>query len=81
MDVVGIGIVLIFLSVVLSLLPTSPFAAAIEAIDSSSPIFAYLGWILPIDEVIVTMELWLVAVSTYYTVKIIGRWIKLLDGG
>lgn len=79
MDIANIGIVLILLSSVLAMLPESPFTAVIEALNTS-PILQYIGWIVPIPEIVAFLELWLVAISSYYAVLILARWVKLIQG-
>lgn len=65
------------LSLIFALLPRSPF----KVIDNS-PISEYLGtfnYFFPISEIIVILQLWLVAVGGYYIVQTALRWIKAIE--
>lgn len=76
LNISNIGIIFIFLDFVISFLPSSPFDFAIQRIGSI-PYIDFLLWVCPVGEIVVTLELWLVAVSTVYVVLMLGRWIKV----
>lgn len=64
------------LKYVINLLPNSPF----QLLDNS-PIASYLGTInyfIPLDFMVSTMEIWLMAVSCYYLYSAILRWVKAI---
>ncbi len=67
-----------FLDWVLKLLPTSPFAAYIDALENI-PFLAYLNYFLPISTFIAIGEAWLVAVGLFYLYSIILRWIRAIE--
>ncbi len=65
------------LSWVLNLLPDSPF----QMLDTSpiKPYLATLNWIVPVDFVVSTMELWLAAILVYYTYSAILRIVRAIS--
>lgn len=63
---------------VLKLLPTSPFAAYIDALENI-PFLAYLNYFLPISTFVAIGEAWLVAVGLFYLYSIILRWIRAIE--
>lgn len=69
----GLGAIL---SWVVNLLPASPF----QLIDNSpiQPFIATFNWFVPLNTIIAILELWLIAVGTYYLYMVILRWVKLL---
>ena len=67
-----------FLDWVLKLLPTSPFAAYIDALENI-PFLASLNYFLPISTFVAIGEAWLVAVGLFYLYSIILRWIRAIE--
>ena len=61
------AIKVIILSVVLSLLPSSPFVGFSNLVNNV-PYLAYLNWFIPIPQIIVILEAWLSIVAIYYTI-------------
>ena len=61
------AIKVIILGVVLSLLPASPFVGFNNLI-SQVPFIGYLNWFIPIPQIIVILESWLVVVAAYYAI-------------
>lgn len=61
----------------LSILPSSPFQM-IENVEVSQYLSGF-AWVVPINQVIVILELWLVAIGVYYLIMIILRWVKVLN--
>ncbi len=62
---------------IIDLLPDSPF----KLLDST-PIQPYLkniNWVIPVDFIIDTLSLWLVAVAGYYTYSAILRMLNTID--
>lgn len=59
------AIKVIILSVVLALLPVSPFVGY-SYLVANIPYIGYLNWFLPIPEMIAVIESWLVVVASYY---------------
>lgn len=66
-----------FLSWVLALLPTSPFTSFLDSMETI-PYLGWLNWFLPISEMIVIGEAWLVAIGTFYLYSVILRWVKAI---
>lgn len=65
------------LTTIFSVLPPSPFT-----IVDNSPLKPYLGYInyfVPFDECINLLQLWLVAIGSYYLYQIVLRWIKAIE--
>lgn len=62
---------------ILSILPASPFSA----IDNSSvaEYLGYLNWIIPLDQIIAILEVWLIAIATFYIISIALRWVKAIQ--
>lgn len=67
-----------FLDWVLALLPTSPFTAFIESMETL-PYLGWLNWFLPISEMIVIGEAWLVAIGLFYLYSVILRWVRAIS--
>lgn len=78
LSIANIGIVLIFMSFALALLPVSPFNAFINSFGSI-PYLDILNWFVPVSEALAIGEAWLAAITTYYTVSLILRWIKAIE--
>lgn len=65
------------LSWLLALLPDSPFQSI-----SNSDVSSYLGtlnWFIPLAQIVAILELWLIAVLTFYIYSIILRWIRAIE--
>lgn len=60
-----IAVKVVIISVVLSLLPMSPFVG-FEYLMENIPFLSFVNWFLPISEMIVITESWLVVVAVYY---------------
>lgn len=60
----------------IEVLPTSPFAKfTYLSLDNS--ILGTLNYFLPISEILVVLEFWLVAVGCYYVYKFILKFIRM----
>ena len=68
---------LLILSFVLALLPASPFRGFAYLVESI-PFLDYLNWFLPIPEMIVILESWLVIVSVYYGILYLLNYVGVL---
>ena len=77
MHVSDIAVKLIVLTLVLSLLPGSPFTG-FNTLVFQIPYLSYLNWFLPIPEIIVILESWLSVVSIYYTILFALNYVGLL---
>lgn len=71
------GVKVLLLSVVLTLLPSSPFQGFVY-LTNNLPFLSYLNWFLPISEIIVIIEGWLVVVASYYTILFILNYVGIL---
>lgn len=67
-----------FLNWVLSVLPTSPFVAVLDAIESIS-FLGYLNYFIPVSTFVGIGEVWLTAVGLFYLYSIILRWIRAIE--
>lgn len=58
-------------------LPDSPF----NMIDNSAvePYLKWLNWFIPMDFILNTLSLWLVAVTGYYVWSVVLRFVKAVD--
>ena len=66
------------LSVLLHLLPLSPFADAIANL-TQLPYLAYLNYFVPVGTFIKIGEAWLAAIALFYLYSVLARWIKLIE--
>lgn len=60
-----IGVKILIISLVLSLLPMSPFVG-FEYLIENIPYLNFVNWFLPISEMLAILESWLVVVAVYY---------------
>ena len=74
----NIGIVLIFFTFAFSLLPASPFKAFIEAMGSI-PYLDVLNCFLPVSEMLAIGQAWLTAITAFYIISLVLRWIKAIE--
>ena len=74
----NIGIVLVFMSFALAMLPSSPFVAFIDAMGSI-PYLDVLNWFLPVSEMLAIGQAWLTAITAFYIISLILRWIKAIE--
>ena len=61
---------------VLAILPNSPFTWSLGALQS------YVNWLnyfLPISAIVVELPYYLSAVTAYYLIRVVLRWIKLAE--
>ena len=66
------------LNTILKLFPKSPFLVLNQfALDSD--LLKYLNYLLPINEIVVFTEAWLVCVGVYMIYSAVARWVKLID--
>ena len=78
LSISNIGIVLIFMTFALSLLPSSPFVAFIDAIGSI-PYLDVLNWFLPVSEMLAIGQAWLTSITAFYVISLVLRWIKAIE--
>ena len=62
---------------IVDFLPDSPF----KMLDNTpiQPYLKYINWVIPVDFILTTLSLWLVAVAGYYTYSFLLRLIKAVD--
>ncbi|MEG0702231.1 MAG: hypothetical protein RR449_01505 [Christensenella sp.] len=77
LDFVGNGIKTI-LNAIFAFLPDSPFTMLAQN-DSVSSVIGYLNYFIPVDFMIATLQLWLVAVGIFYIYQAILRWAKAIE--
>lgn len=71
------GIKVLLLGLVVSILPSSPFNNFAYLV-SNLPYLSYLNWFLPISEILVVFEAWLVVVAAYYGILFILNYVGIL---
>lgn len=62
---------------ILALFPKSPFKTYIDNFDSGINL-GWLAWFFPVKEALSIISVWLTAVSLYYLVSIVARWVKII---
>lgn len=68
------------INALLSIFPDSPFRASIETMQSrlGSQLLGYINYFLPVSEMLAILATWIVAISLYYVVSVILRWVKAI---
>lgn len=72
-----LGIKVMVITLVLSLLPTSPFTG-FNNLVSNIPYIGFLNWFLPINEMLVIIEIWLATVTLYYGILYLLNYAGIL---
>ena len=68
------------LSLILGVLPDSPFSSLVMTYDLSiSKYISYLAWLIPIGQIVSITTVWLTCMIIYFGYSIVMRWIKLID--
>ena len=62
---------------ILFFLPDSPLN--LMSYDPLEPYLQFINYILPIQEIIVFLEAWLLAITVYYVYQLVLRWLKAID--
>jgi len=67
----------ILLVFVINLLPDSPFSV----LDNSAVAgyIGYLNWIIPIESMVAILQVWTVAIASFYVLQAILRWVKAIE--
>ena len=78
MTLANIGIVLVFMTFAIGLLPESPFTIFIESLNTI-PYLDIFNWFFPVSEILAIGQAWLVAITAFYTVSLILRWIRAIE--
>lgn len=76
-NVSELGLKIALISVVLALLPASPFTGFSYLIEQI-PYLSYLNWFLPISEMLVILETWLAVVTVYYGILYLLNYVGLI---
>ena len=66
------------LSYAIFLLPDSPFDFIATADTDITKFIRQINWIIPVSSILVFLEVWLSSVLTFYAIKVILRWAKVL---
>lgn len=64
-------------SYAINLLPVSPFRNVINQLGEL-PALGWLNWFIPVGWIVDTMALWLTAITAYYAISIMLRWVKAI---
>lgn len=67
-----------FLSLVLSVLPLSPFAGFINGLEQV-PYLGYINYFIPVGTFVKIGAAWLAAIALFYLYSVVARWIKLIE--
>lgn len=59
-------------------LPTSPFRKAIDLLGNI-PYIEEINWFIPIEETVLILEWWGLAIGVYYGYMIVLRWVKAIE--
>lgn len=65
------------LVLVLSLLPVSPFTRFINYFENI-PFLSVLNWFVPVSDILVVLEIWLVVVAVFYGIMWVLNFVGLL---
>lgn len=77
MQINDLSIKLLVLTLILTLLPSSPFVG-FNYLINQIPYIGYLNWFLPIPEIIVIMETWLAVVAIFYSILYLLNYVGVL---
>lgn len=77
MQINDLSIKLLVLTLILTLLPSSPFVG-FNYLINQIPYLGYLNWFLPIPEIIVIMETWLAVVAIFYSILYLLNYVGVL---
>ncbi len=69
----GLGLLI---STLINLLPDSPFTI-LSNLEVS--FLNYLNWIIPVGTFIGIIEVWLIAIATYYLISVALRFAKVIE--
>ena len=77
MQINDLAIRVMLVSLVVALLPESPFAT-FASLAENIPFVDVLNWFIPISEILVILEAWLVVVAVYYSILFILNYVGIL---
>jgi hypothetical protein len=66
-----------FITIIFNLLPETPFNSVYQYLNND--FFMNLNWIIPIPEILTFLVSWTSAVSLYYVISVVLRWIKAIE--
>ena len=61
-----------------SALALSPFTR-INDITATNEVLGFINWLIPLNEMIAVMELWLAAIALWYVASKAMRWMKAIS--
>ena len=64
-------------SSVLSLLPNSPFS---WDFSGTSVLLQFVFWLIPVPQILTLMTSYVTAVASYYLIRTVLRWLKVVGG-
>lgn len=73
--VTDFGFKMFILSIVITLMPTSPFERYVQFFQDI-PYLQYLNWFIPIGEIVAFFEVWLSVVVVYYGYMVVMRYVN-----
>ena len=62
----------------INLLPDSPFLRLSE-ITLTNDILGFINWIIPVNEIVAILQLWVSAIVIYYAYSAIMRFTKMIQ--
>lgn len=65
------------ITLIFNLLPETPFNSVYQYLNND--FFMNLNWIIPIPEILTFLVSWTSAVSLYYVISVVLRWIKAIE--
>lgn len=71
------GVKVLLISIVLSLLPMSPFQG-LSSLMADIPFLSYANYFFPLSEMLAILESWLVVVAAYYAILYIVNYVGLV---
>lgn len=75
--IVKILLTLAIASILIAILPVSPFKAVIESLGEL-PYISYLNWFVPVGRIITTLGAWAVCLGFYYGIAWIFRQLDII---
>lgn len=68
-----------FGTVLISVLPKSPFQQFLNSIELNQKYVSWLNWFIPVSGIITVIEAWLLAIAGFYVYKAIAHWIGIIS--
>lgn len=77
-SIIRMGVILAIITLVLTLLPESPFNLYVNALSNTTWL-KYFNWFFPVSECIATLQTWLAAITAFYAVSVLARLGNMID--